>query len=48
MPTIQQPELYIGNVTELLDDDLKITNEGTIKFLGSAMVTFADFINRLS
>ncbi|KRM92606.1 NADPH-dependent FMN reductase [Liquorilactobacillus cacaonum] len=48
MPTIQQPELYIGNVTELLDDDLKIKNEGTVKFLGGAMVTFADFINRLA
>ncbi|WP_281165341.1 NADPH-dependent FMN reductase [Liquorilactobacillus sicerae] len=48
MPTIQQPELYIGNVTNLLDDNLKITNEGTLKFLGGAMQTFADFINKLA
>ncbi|MFT8425632.1 MAG: NAD(P)H-dependent oxidoreductase [Liquorilactobacillus sp.] len=48
MPTIQQPELYIGNVTELLNEDLKITNEGTLKFLGNAMTIFADFINRLA
>lgn len=48
MPTIQQPELYIGNVTQLLDDNLKITNQGTLKFLGGAMQTFAEFINKLA
>jgi chromate reductase len=48
MPTIQQPELYIGNVTNILDDNLKITNEGTLKFLGGAMQTFAEFINKLA
>ncbi|WP_057895473.1 NADPH-dependent FMN reductase [Liquorilactobacillus oeni] len=48
MPALQQPELYIGNVTELLDDNLKIKNEGTLKFLADAMNTFADFIERLS
>ncbi|MCP9358665.1 NAD(P)H-dependent oxidoreductase [Liquorilactobacillus satsumensis] len=48
MPTIQQPELYIGNVTALLDDNLKIKNEGTLKFLAGAMETFTDFIERLS
>ncbi|MFD1466022.1 NADPH-dependent FMN reductase [Lapidilactobacillus mulanensis] len=46
MPVVQQPELYIGNVTNLLDDDLKITNEGTLKFLKGAMATFADLITR--
>jgi chromate reductase len=48
MPTIQQPELYIGNVTNILDDNLKITNEGTLKFLGGAMQTFAEFVNKLA
>ncbi|GEL12752.1 flavoprotein [Lapidilactobacillus concavus DSM 17758] len=46
MPVVQQPELYIGNVTNLLDDQLKITNEGTLKFLKSGMTTFADLVQR--
>lgn len=46
MPIVQQPELYIGNVTNILDDQLKITNDGTLKFLQSAMDTFVDLIQR--
>ncbi|MGN0003714.1 MAG: NADPH-dependent FMN reductase [Sphingobacterium composti] len=29
MPTLQQPEMYIGNVTQILDDDGKIKSENT-------------------
>ncbi|GAB5053037.1 NADPH-dependent FMN reductase [Pediococcus ethanolidurans] len=46
MPVVQQPEVYLGNVTNILDDNLKITNKGTIGFLQSAMDTFVDLINR--
>lgn len=46
MPIVQQPEVYISNVTNLLDDQLKITNEGTLKFLKSSMDTFVDLIQR--
>ncbi|BDR55653.1 NADPH-dependent FMN reductase [Xylocopilactobacillus apis] len=46
MPTVQQPEAYIGNVTSFLDDNLKITNDGTIKYLQSIMDAFVDLIGR--
>lgn len=35
MPTLQQPEAYIGNVANLLDENSKIKEEGTVKFLQS-------------
>ncbi|BDR57893.1 flavin reductase [Xylocopilactobacillus apicola] len=46
MPTLQQPEAYIGNVTSFLDDDLKITNDSTKKFLQSIMDAFVQLIER--
>lgn len=33
MPTLQQPEAYIGNAGSLFDDEGKLKNEGTEKFL---------------
>jgi chromate reductase len=35
MPVVQQPEVYIGSVQELLDENGKIVNEGTVEFLQS-------------
>lgn len=46
MPTLQQPEAYLGNVTSFLDDDLKINNDGTIKYLQSIMDAFTKLIDR--
>ncbi|WP_125604767.1 NADPH-dependent FMN reductase [Lapidilactobacillus bayanensis] len=46
MPIVQQPEVYISNVTNILDEQLKISNDGTVKFLQSAMDTFVDLIQR--
>ncbi|AZZ60112.1 NAD(P)H-dependent oxidoreductase [Oenococcus sp. UCMA 16435] len=46
MPVVSQPEVYIGNVKNILDYNLKITNPGTIKFLQTAMNTFVDLIDR--
>lgn len=46
MPVIQQPEAYIGNVAELLGDNGKLKNEGTIAFLQSFVDAFVDLIKR--
>ncbi|WP_306345325.1 NADPH-dependent FMN reductase [Ornithinibacillus bavariensis] len=46
MPVVQQPEAYIGNVHELLDEEGKLTNEGTVQFLQTFVDTFVDLIQR--
>lgn len=46
MPVVQQPEVYIANVHELLDDNGKITNEDTVGFLQTAVDTFADLVKK--
>ncbi|GEN48720.1 NADPH-dependent FMN reductase [Ligilactobacillus pobuzihii] len=43
MPTMQQPELYIGNTADLADDEGNITNEGTKEFLSGAGKSFSEF-----
>lgn len=44
MPTVNQPETYIGNVATLLDEAGEITNEGTRDFLTGFAKTFAEWI----
>ena len=44
MPTLQQPEVYLGNVAELVDEQGEITNDGTRQFLTKFMNTFAQWI----
>ena len=46
MPVVQQPEVYIGSVHELLDENGKINNEGTVQFLQSFVDTFAELIKK--
>lgn len=46
MPVVQQPEVYIANVHELLGDNGKITNEGTVQFLQSAVDAFVSLIRK--
>ena len=46
MPTMQQPEAYVGNVQGLLDDDGRLTNEGTRDFLKTFADAFADWIEK--
>lgn len=41
VPTMQQPEAYIGGADKLFDVNGKLTNEGTRKFLQSFMQAFA-------
>ncbi|HSC18598.1 MAG TPA: NAD(P)H-dependent oxidoreductase [Rhizomicrobium sp.] len=46
MPAMQQPEAYIGNCASLFDDNGKLTNESTRKFLKSFMDAFANWVAR--
>ena len=44
MPTMAQPEAYIGNAAELFDDSGKLTNESTREFLKTYMEAFEKWI----
>jgi chromate reductase len=46
MPTLQQPEAYIGNAFGLFDDKGELTNESTAEFLRGFAQTFADWIEQ--
>ncbi len=46
MPTVQQPEAYIGNVAALFDENGKINNQDTIQFLRSFVDAFVDLIKK--
>jgi chromate reductase len=35
MPTVQQPEAYIGHVNDILNEDGEVADSGTLKFLHS-------------
>ncbi|MCO6542019.1 MAG: NAD(P)H-dependent oxidoreductase [Lactobacillus sp.] len=47
MPTLQQPEAYIGNVTNFIDEDKgEVNNRGTKDFLKSIDEAFVKLIDR--
>lgn len=46
MPILQQPEAYIANSANLFDDQGKINNEGTVKFLQSFVDAFVALIGK--
>ena len=46
MPVVQQPEVYIANVHELLDENGKINNQGTVDFLKSVVDAYDAFVKR--
>lgn len=46
MPALQQPEAYIANCAPLFDDQGKLTNESTRKFLRGFLDAFAAWIDR--
>lgn len=48
MPTLQQPEMYLGSVTEWFDEQGKIKNADTRTFLGKFAAKFADWIELTS
>ena len=45
MPTVQQPEVYLAETHELIDEDGEFLNEGTEGFLKSAIDALAELIN---
>ncbi|WP_115331605.1 NADPH-dependent FMN reductase [Legionella busanensis] len=44
IPCMQQPEVYIGNVTKLFDDQDNLTNENTKDFLTTFINTYAKWV----
>ena len=44
VPTMAQPEAYIGGADKLFDDSGKLINDGTRKFLQQFMQAFSDWI----
>lgn len=45
VPTMQQPEAYIGGVSELFDENGNLINEGTRKFLKNFMDSFSSWVD---
>ena len=48
VPTMQQPEAYVGRAAELFDDNDVMTVEGTRTFLRDFMIGFEAWIGRLA
>jgi chromate reductase len=48
VPTMPQPEAYIGGAAGLFDKEGKLTNEGTREFLGKLMQAFSTWIERFA
>jgi len=46
MPTMQQPEAYIGGVANLIDASGKLTSDGTREFLRKFAAAFAEWIEK--
>jgi len=46
MPTMEQPEAYIGGAGNLFDETGQVTNETTQEFLAAFGKAFAQFIDR--
>ncbi|GAA4060819.1 NAD(P)H-dependent oxidoreductase [Amphibacillus indicireducens] len=46
MPVLQQPEVYLANSQDLIDESGNISNEQTTQFLQSFVDAFVDFMNR--
>jgi chromate reductase len=46
MPTMAQPEAYVGNVASLLDPQGRVVNDGTRDFLRRFVEAFATWIER--
>ncbi len=47
MPTLQQPEMYIGNAAAMFDAEGKLTNDSTREFLTKGMAAFAAWIEKV-
>jgi chromate reductase, NAD(P)H dehydrogenase (quinone) len=47
VPTLQQPEMYLGGVARMFDDSGKLTNDNTREFLTKGMAAFAAWIEKI-
>jgi chromate reductase len=47
MPTLQQPEMYIGHAATLFDAEGKLINDGTREFLAKFLSAFEAWIERV-
>jgi chromate reductase len=48
MPTLQQPEIYLGGIAKLVDAEGNIINPDTKKFLEGFLEKFASWIERVA
>jgi chromate reductase len=48
VPTMQQPEAYIGGGAKLFDDQGNLMNDSTRDFMGKFMAAFADWVGKNS
>jgi chromate reductase len=48
MPCMQQPEAYIANVTQILDDQGRIKSNSTRDFLRTVATAFGDWVEHLA
>jgi chromate reductase len=48
VPTLQQPEAYIGGAAKRFGEDGALADEGTGKFLGAFMEAFAAWVERFA
>lgn len=46
MPTLQQPEVYLGNSGELIDDNGEITSQDTVQFLQTVADAYVEHVQR--
>jgi chromate reductase len=44
VPTMQQPEAYVGHADKLFDEHGKLVNDGTHTFLQDFMQAFANWV----
>jgi chromate reductase len=47
VPTMQQPEAYVGHADKLFDEHGKLVNDGTRKFLQEFMQAFANWVETI-
>ena len=44
VPAMQQPEAYIGDIADYMDESGNIKNESTLEYLKSIMESFAEWV----
>jgi chromate reductase, NAD(P)H dehydrogenase (quinone) len=47
VPTMQQPEAYVGHADKLFDEQGKLVSDGTRKFLQELMLAFANWVETI-